>query len=461
MIAFLPENLDLDEIVANNPPDFKYHIDNFKYLCSLISEVRSYRKEDFESDDFISLNSQKIQARVHEYKKYFGYLIQYSIIESDNHYIIGEKSIGYKFTTQFNVPLKAVVINKKSLIKNGKRLTEYSIRMQSKYDYLWRWFNPSLTIDLAGAMNFINNRYETEIKAGTKEALGRFNSSFISIHKFANHEFRFNIDTTAGRCHTNLTSLKRELRNFVKYDGKDLVAVDIKNSQPCFSGVLFNPKFYDTGKVDIKGGLLNIFRNRIAPKKLIKVNNINHLLLSPHMLEETTQINDYQCISKYLELCQTGKIYEFLGNEISRVTGADFSDRGKLKEVIFIALFTSNQFLGQPEAEPKRLFKNIFPNVYEVFSLIKKNDKTLLAKILQRIEAKVILNNAACRISKEFPKLPLFTIHDSIVVPRGNELYAARIIEEEMMIRVGMKPKVKYEYWKVNTESDTMLEMAA
>lgn len=43
--------------------------------------------------------------------------------------------------------------------------------------------------------------------------------------------------------------------------------------------------------------------------------------------------------------------------------------------------------------------------------------------------------------------MPLFTVHDSIVCPVGNENYCSNIIKEEMKKAIGIEPSLKYEYW--------------
>ena len=43
------------------------------------------------------------------------------------------------------------------------------------------------------------------------------------------------------------------------------------------------------------------------------------------------------------------------------------------------------------------------------------------------------------RISKEQPKLPIFTIHDSIVTTDGNQDYVSNVIKKEAYKLTGLK----------------------
>ena len=116
--------------------------------------------------------------------------------------------------------------------------------------------------------------------------------------------------------------------------------------------------------------------------------------------------------------------------------------------MIFTVLFSDNRFIGQTEADSKMAFKTHFPDVYKVFSLIKKKDKTILARILQMIESDIIINRVSKRISREKPEIPIFTIHDSVATIIGYEDYVAKIITEEVKNFTDLDVKLGYEYWK-------------
>jgi ubiquinone biosynthesis protein Coq4 len=90
----------------------------------------------------------------------------------------------------------------------------------------------------------------------------------------------------------------------------------------------------------------------------------------------------------------------------------------------------------------------MFPDVYELYSIIKCKDSTALPRLLQTIESKLILDHVAKRISKERPLMPIFTIHDSVACPVGHEAYVEEVIREEMEKAIGVIPTLKFEYWK-------------
>jgi hypothetical protein len=112
-----------------------------------------------------------------------------------------------------------------------------------------------------------------------------------------------------------------------------------------------------------------------------------------------------------------------------------------------MVFFSSNRFIGQRKAQYKRLFKVNFPDVYKVFTLLKKKNHAALSHVLQRIESTVIVERSAKRISEEKPNLPIFTVHDSIATTLGNEEYVSQIIKEEIYDYTGVNAQVGFEHW--------------
>jgi hypothetical protein len=152
-------------------------------------------------------------------------------------------------------------------------------------------------------------------------------------------------------------------------------------------------------------------------------------------------------LQRFATLVRQGVFYEYLADEIGKELGVGYSDRKTVKGAVFQVLFTDNRFLGQAEAKPKKIFKERFPDVYHLFAQIKKQDKTNLPRLLQRIESHLMLLTIAKRIADERPELPILTIHDSIVTTVGNEQYVQSVLKEELAKAIGGPPQTSIEYW--------------
>tara|TARA_B110000211_G_scaffold223216_1_gene272819 strand:+ start:1001 stop:1948 length:948 start_codon:yes stop_codon:yes gene_type:complete len=261
------------------------------------------------------------------------------------------------------------------------------------------------------------------------------------VHSIHHKQFRFKVDETGYRLHTNLTNIKSELRNFITFNGVKLVSVDYSNSQPLLSTLFLKNSYWNAVKQN--SSELHYTDIRCKEDEVKFINDIIRNIKSSTytMIPTFTKSSD---IETYVSLCEIGKIYEYIQQELN----LSDNSREAVKVAVFQILFTDNRFIGQEKAEPKRAFKRLFPDVYKVLSLIKKGNSKLLPILLQRIESEIILNRVAKRIEIERPDLPLFTIHDSVVTSVGNELYIQFVMKEEMENAIGLSPNMKIEYWK-------------
>ena len=217
-----------------------------------------------------------------------------------------------------------------------------------------------------------------------------------------------------------------------------------------------NQKFFE--KIEVQSeNLFNIFN--IFPQ-LPSTHPTFYKFLPTIMLvfgEDSLDRQGKQDIACIVKKCPKESFMSTWRKRFLRQREQRFMNRREIKNMIFSVLYSGNQFIGQPEAESKRLFRSLFPTVYEVFKLIKRHDKTFLPILLQSIEAKLILNNIAKRFCMEKRSIPIFTIHDSIVCPVGYEEYVKKLMQEETLKCIGIEPDLKCEYWKPENAIDGIL----
>lgn len=449
MLHYIPENLDIDKILHEIPP---VNIERFSkekllYIIHLINAIPANNKDLEINDGFVPIYSQAVRLIVANYKQYFDYLIKASVLETDNYYIKGQKSKGYRFTELYQTDLKTITVNhlgnRKTFANNKKKM----ILLEKSHGFLIKWFNPNLKIDYALAMDFIHTYKQARLKelkgdvnnfkAENVKVQRQFSSSYINIERIAACEFVLSISPTVHRFHSNLTYLRSMLRNCLSYNGEELIAIDIKNCQPYLSSVLIKPTFWD--KASINGLNVHLFKRSGFYNKL-SIDKIHSFLLNQD--DEITRVKDY------IELVTDGQFYEHFARLVEARTGHTFSNRKQIKAAIFQAMFTSNKYLGQRNAAPKRLFKELFPFVYELFALIKQEEKESLPILLQRIESKLIIEIVSKRIGKEKRTVPIFTIHDSIATTKGNECYVKTVLEEEFFKAIGYTPTLNMHLWQ-------------
>jgi hypothetical protein len=179
--------------------------------------------------------------------------------------------------------------------------------------------------------------------------------------------------------------------------------------------------------------------------------NISHIKVhdtdSYIMLGDIDKIFMNNEFSQYINLVVSGTLYEFLEHRFGVELGETFVNRKEVKTAVFQVLFTDNRFLGQEHAKLKKMFKKMFPYVYEVFRQLKSKDKTLLPRLLQSIESYLMINVIAKRISIEYPDAPIFTIHDSISTTEEYVDVVEAIMKEELSKAIGNAPKLAREEW--------------
>jgi len=402
------------------------------------------------------------------------YLVKIGVIEVKNNgqYIPKEhKSRYYKLNDEYlKYEWGLIEVNKKSLVSKRKDDVEAYEKMHEEYGYLIKWFNDKLQINYARSYAMLNHLMEIEgdgdIHKKEKDKSSPWEKYLLRLNNLKLlHQgmYRYSVDDKVRRFHSNLTNLKSELRNYITYDGHQLCAIDVKNSQPFISIALFNPEFYNISgqTLNLRQIHSNIYYSTLKsiPTILstINPNNITNsfyyiMLVNPAQLEdkETTDIQ------RYCYLSDKGLLYKFISEKYFIKTGKKLdvnipAEKRELKDAIFATLFSDNRFIGQPEAEMKRFFRELFPNVYKVFSLIKKGGNNAhLPVILQLIESEVIIRRAAKRIAQDRPELPLFTVHDSIVTidtPDNKEMVKT-VLKEEFEGAIGLRPNLNPEPWR-------------
>lgn len=458
MVQFIPCNLDLDQILKLSPPSniSNFCKDKMIYIISLVTAIPATNKDLEIKNGFVPIHSTFLKSKVKNYRAYLDYLLTQKIFQTNNQYIVGKCSKGYKFSALYHTTVQGVKIYNRTLIQKLKGQSIFSLNMKKKYNHLLKWYNEDLQIDYDLALSFIKEDLNRKLKNPAlrdfdkvtkkfKDPQQQYNSALLNLERIRSGEFYLSVDANVFRLHSAISNFRSELRHCISYGGRKLLSLDIKNSQPYLSTVLLNYLVwlaYINNNLD-NNNLLKVIIKDIKERLFNNNNTINSYV----MLAQTAAMQPNSDLQRFITLVQQGKFYEYLEEQIGKELGIEYTDRKKVKESVFQVLFTDNRFLGQEDAKPKRIFKNLFPTVYELFCRIKKLDKTNLPRLLQRLESHLMLLVISKRIAKERPTLPIFTIHDSIVTTEGNELYVQKVMLEELEKAIGFAPKFSIEGW--------------
>ena len=449
---YIPDNFNLEELIYEYPPKGIKHFKPIK-LIYILDILTSHLDIDL-INGYKNLNAEILKMRIDNYNQYLKYLVWTEILETDNLIIPRKKSRGYKFTNKYQTKVKEVEYKDYAFENNLRNRKPYGKKSLKGPNYLNKFYNNKLEIDeKAFEVNEemyklkLNNKKLLDYNIKTKKSkdpLKQRNSGYKSIMKIKNGENNNSRDKTSKRYHSNLSRLPSILRNFITYDGKKLISIDLVNSQPYISNRILDYEFWIDEKMK-KGDKINyefiknLYRN--YNKKITINSNLLYI-----MLRTIAESIDSKGIERYIKLVVDGKFYEYIEKESNKL-GEKIEGRKAIKQMVFFMLFSSN---GQ-HSEGKTMFKKIFPEVYKVFAEIKKGDNEeykFLSILLQRIESYLFIDVICKRIAIEYPEALIITIHDSVATTYEYESIISDIISEELELSTGYKPQLKVEYWR-------------
>lgn len=455
MIMWVPENLDIDRVTLENQKEYiqgRLKKENLLYICDALIKSRANNRQEMTDSgtQFAPLSSSLLDLVIHDYKKYLDFLIGAGILLTDYTFKVGEKCRGYCFAYPYSGQRLKMVLVESYLLKKGIRRFKDNWQQKLKkdtwgYSYLTKWWDTGgLQIDVKGAFDWID-RYEkgriseigenasSDKTANIIDTCEDFKMQVRRINE-GGHKYGFSGD--GHRFYNPISNLKRELRSFLTYEGRELVSIDIKNSQPFFSIALHDIKFWEG--LWAKNGKKGYIKDIIKDKEI--GDNIITLLKS-------FETQSYQGIQyrKFIELVVKGNFYEYMTANFRLLFKERFDTRDKVKKEVLRILFSDPRKDGIRFYEPCRWFEQHFPVSYELFKKLKSKDYTMLPILLQRVESHLVIDIICKQITQKDALIPVFTIHDSIITTVENKAIVEAIMMEEIEAEIGHRPKLAIE----------------
>jgi len=147
-------------------------------------------------------------------------------------------------------------------------------------------------------------------------------------------------------------------------------------------------------------------------------------------------------LNNYTNLVVNGGFYEYIQKHFKSLYPDRFYSRDKVKQEVLRIFNVENNRTGANFYKPCKTFHSHFPEVSEMFTLIKEIQSNYLALILQRIESFLIIDIVCKKISELHPEILFLTIHDNIITTKGNEGIVKKIMTAEIEKWTGHKPKL-------------------
>ena len=465
----IPENFDIEEITNQETVAFcgkNFKKEKILYFIDAFLKSRAYHRNEINykaenkknAENYTPLSSEYLQEVVHDYQYYMNYLLANGILLTDGFFILGEKCYGFCLDSKYSgqrIKTEKVYdykLHKAILQASEKRKAEAKKALWG-YGYLTKWWaSNKLKIDLKAAHLWIDEYEKNKIEKIELNDKIEDKSKAIKRAINTSEDFKFLTTSINSKIHScafsgeshrfynPLSRLKRELRSFLTYDGQPLIDIDIKNSQPFFSTLLFKRSFWEanTKKKEQILALLDLDKD-IYNK--IRINNNYEHIITLLKTSETCFHEDFS-INKYTELVLGGKFYEHILDNFKVLFPDRFDNRDNVKKEVLRILYVENEKINWEFYKPCIRFRELFDAVFQLFYLIKEVQYNYLPIILQRIESFLIHDIICKRISVEHPEIPLFTIHDNIITTKGNEGIVRNIMSIEIEKWIGHEPQL-------------------
>jgi len=311
------------------------------------------------------------------------------LVESDHRYVVGSKSIGYRFGERLRhrkfarwhvdgkkaegrfEKWKAVQNDRSGLDELGHYLGNWIDRVQFKGDVARTIAGmPSAKAEVAWAQ------------------VGYLRQGVVHVNY-----------CEYGRFHSPFTRLCSELRQHMTIDGQPLGEIDVVNSQPTFLA-----------------GIVNDFAEFSSLSPVFHTPTISH----PHPLSPPQPPTPYECTSdlqEFIRDVKDGLVYE----RFQHANG--IATRDLAKDKFFKAVYGRASNLGP--------FEKLYPTVADVLRTLKtEHGYKWVPCEMQRRESQVVLRGAADRLRRDHPDVPIITVHDSIMTTTENMDLVRQIILE-------------------------------
>lgn len=476
MTVYIPENIDIPEFIKLNPTKNgdKINPDYLAYALSVVSSELEKGKRDIHKSRFVPVYSHLLKHLIGKhYNRYLSYLRRTNVLVRYKFYSEGH-SRKYFFTPEYLVKCKPYKITYKNLrIKLEEHFEDKRRPAERCLPFLYKWVRAEkLSVDAIAATKLFPKKFQEKLNSlppkrskWTSEELANISlhcwQRSIDIIYKKEYKNYFTIGDGGGRLFTPITNISRDFRRFIKYDGQTLVHVDVSNSQPYFASLLLNTSFWtdamldsrqharlskkkeNEGKMVRKKGAKNKYQINRNIKIKITYQSYHTLLMVLNSGESLAQ----QEFERYKKSVSSGTFYQKVADAFKteqKLLNVETSD---VKTWMFEVLFKENNFVEQWETKRTKLFKSLFPNIYRIFRAIKQGKHNTLALLLQNLESQAILHHACGSIARKHPKIPLFTIHDSIVTTKGYEGIVRDIMHQELEAFTGLPATLKTKVW--------------
>ncbi|AQX07906.1 hypothetical protein [Elizabethkingia ursingii] len=453
-----PKSLNLDQRLSKFPPSFEFNKDYCYYFISgLIRELQyfdTYEKTCISTvvRHYVSMCATINQSMFRNSKDHVDYL--YKDFPGEGRLLWRKnyekgKCYSYALPEYFwgDGELELIPIKEQSLIKKIQKINSPTLHntVKKRFSFTIGYFDiDRFELDTESALNEL---YKDYLETNNYK---KYLSNAIKIIDFKNGEFPFyHNPKTDGRLHTAITSFPKICRKHLKYDGENLVEIDLSSSIPFFlSTILYSP--YST-----------------TPMNLSAIVNCGDILYH-YMLVESLAKPAIREIAHFRELVLRNRLYEHFMDDFMHLPSFELNfersfNRSFDGDEDDLRKYSKNRFLSMLFASPtyyqeeQLVFYKHFPTLHDFikrFKKIKFRDfpkrdwHKKLSYLTFQLESHFMLNTIAREINNIHRRtIPLFTLHDCLIVKESHLETVYNQMQEIFTREIGYAPNMTKKMW--------------
>lgn len=347
----------------------------------------------------------------------------------------------------------------KRLIKFEQEGKEKQNQFQLPYQFLIDKFNADITIENE-AVQFVNSLkklllqkisdYSGDKDEMKKKVISKIKEMKTKINNVKKKNFRPKVSRSNHRLNSVITDLNRELRYYLRIEGKKLVEVDVKSSQPYVLSTILCDRFFSNNDINNEYSLISIY-----PQLYNLLYNISSQYTDTiTLLIEKSLYNNKEGFPKYFMfggLDSSPEIQRFRNIPFSEGFYRFFDDNylggsydiQKVKDQIMLVL-NLEDLNKREHIDLIQDFKLHFPDINSFLESINslKKIKSSGAILLQRSESYLFLRVGCQKIHNRLEGVPFLTVHDSVLIEEQYSEFVGVVLADTLTSFTGIKPGV-------------------
>ena len=386
-----PLNLNIERLLNEYDLSRTKKRNVMKKLIKMISKlfITNYNVHRFNSKGYTPIGSDFKKSLLHnDYELVHDILTTGDdpIMDVKDNYKVGESTKQYRLNPKYRNSAQTILEMQEQGYKStlpflDSQFSQNHLSLDSRvYEYLFNLYSEIDNLPLTENQRLLLKNY-----------IGR---ALNIIDDINNGIFQYHLSRANLRYNSTVTSLNKVVRPFLLCNGRPLVSIDIKASQPYILASILNDEFLTSKEEGYNIGT-------IYPQ-------VPGAILFPRFL-----VGKEADIEKFKRSPFNQDFYSYvLRNELGREPTEEEREVLKKKTMQFL-FFNNSAARGKGDL---LYFKRQFPRINTIITqFLNIVGSRIFSYLLQRTESYLVLEIICKEFHNKCPEAPIFTIHDSVL----------------------------------------------